>query len=421
MVCRVFGSTGLAAKVVIPDFKLAPDELSADGQWYGAYQVRHGVSIDRDTETAADSRLYTTEAVPAGTRFHCEVIVENGSDADKGLVLLGLRAFEKKLVTLGGGSSRGLGQVQLTITDCQEIPAGGSGLIDFLVSGDRLPVDEAARLGKITALRADLRENWGCKMHKRRFNEFTLSFTIRPQGPLLIKSGQESGADPTLLDMNFVRTHHSGLGNSTVYLPGSSLKGTLRSYAEKVARTLGEEKGTHFPPFSCNPLGTSASPGRTDYYCGKYLDKKGEQADKHRLACPICRTFGHTSLASHLRLSDAYPLDPLEPERMTWFEEANETEERDGVAIDRVSGAVAVGPFNLEVVTKGAFQGTLTLSNFQLWQLGLLAIVLRDLGQGRVPIGFAKSRGLGRVAVDYNRAEVAYPGRFRAEAAGHDL
>ncbi len=258
-------------------------------------------------------------------------------------------------------------------------------------------------------------------MHKRRFNEFTLSFTIRPQGPLLIKSGQESGADPTLLDMNFVRTHHSGLGNSTVYLPGSSLKGTLRSYAEKVARTLGEEKGTHFPPFSCNPLGTSASPGRTDYYCGKYLDKKGEQADKHRLACPICRTFGHTSLASHLRLSDAYPLDPLEPERMTWFEEANETEERDGVAIDRVSGAVAVGPFNLEVVTKGAFQGTLTLSNFQLWQLGLLAIVLRDLGQGRVPIGFAKSRGLGRVAVDYNRAEVAYPGRFRAEAAGHDL
>ncbi len=161
VVCRVFGSTGLAAKVVIPDFKLAPDELSADGQWYGAYQVRHGVSIDRDTETAADSRLYTTEAVPAGTRFHCEVIVENGSDADKGLVLLGLRAFEKKLVTLGGGSSRGLGQVQLTITDCQEIPAGGSGLIDFLVSGDRLPVDEAARLGKITALRADLRENWG--------------------------------------------------------------------------------------------------------------------------------------------------------------------------------------------------------------------------------------------------------------------
>ncbi|MBP6472068.1 MAG: CRISPR-associated protein [Chloroflexi bacterium] len=258
-------------------------------------------------------------------------------------------------------------------------------------------------------------------MHKRRFNEFTLNFTIRPQGPLLIKSGQESGADPTLLDMNFVRTHHGRLGDSTVYLPGSSLKGTLRSYAEKVARTLGEERGAHFPPFSCNPLGSSAHRGRDDYYCGKYLDKKGDQADKHRLACPICRTFGHTSLASHLRLSDAYPMDLLQPETMTWFNEANDTEERDGVAIDRISGAVAVGPFNLEVVTKGAFQGTLTLSNFQLWQLGLLAIVLRDLGQGRVPIGFGKSRGLGRVTVEYSQAEVAYPGRFSPQVNGRDL
>jgi CRISPR/Cas system CSM-associated protein Csm3 (group 7 of RAMP superfamily) len=259
-------------------------------------------------------------------------------------------------------------------------------------------------------------------MHKRRFNEFTLSFTIRPQGPLLIKSGQESGADPTLLDMNFVRTHHGALGDSTVYLPGSSLKGTLRSYAEKVARTLGEERGTHFPPFSCNPLGVSAQRGRDDYYCGRYLDnRKFDQVARHRLSCPICRTFGHTSLASHLRVSDAYPLDPLQPEAMTWFKEANATEERDGVAIDRISGAVAVGPFNLEVVTRGAFQGTLTLANFQLWQVGLLAIVLRDLGQGRVPIGFGKSRGLGRVAVEYERAEIAYPGRFRPQAAGHDL
>jgi CRISPR-associated RAMP protein (TIGR02581 family) len=160
-VCRVFGSTGLAAKVIIPDLNLEADEMSADGQWYGTYQVRHGVSIDRDTETAAEGRLYTSEAVPAGARFHCEIIVENGSPADQGLVLLGLRAFEKKLVTLGGGASRGLGQVQLTITDCREIPSGGEGLIEFLVSGASRLVDETARLAKISALRAELRDAWG--------------------------------------------------------------------------------------------------------------------------------------------------------------------------------------------------------------------------------------------------------------------
>jgi len=257
-------------------------------------------------------------------------------------------------------------------------------------------------------------------MHKRRFNEFTLTFAIRPEGPLLIKSGQESGADPTLLDMNFVRTQHMGLGESTVYLPGSSLKGTLRSYAEKIARTVGEGRKTQ-PPFSCNPLGRGKRPGASDYACGKYLEKEQEQTRQHKMACPICRTFGHTSLASHLRISDAYPINPAQTEDRTIFEQANRTEERDGVAIDRVSGAVAVGPFNLEVVTQGAFFGSLTLHNFQLWQLGLLAIVLRDLGNGLVPIGFGKSRGMGRVSVAYNRAEIAYPGRFGSQSNGFDF
>jgi CRISPR/Cas system CSM-associated protein Csm3 (group 7 of RAMP superfamily) len=255
-------------------------------------------------------------------------------------------------------------------------------------------------------------------MHKRRFNEFTLTFAIRPRGPLLIKSGQESGADPTLLDMNFVRTHHAAIGDRTVYLPGSSLKGTLRSYAEKIARTVGEGRSA-FPPFSCNPLGRSARPQANDYFCGQYLDKdEYSPADKHKYACPICRTFGHTSLAGHLRLSDAYPLDPADPAQMDILTLTNQTDERDGVAIDRVSGAVAVGPFNLEVVTQGTFFGSLTLHNFQLWQLGLLAIVLRDVSQGRVPIGFGKSRGLGRVEVEYRRAAVAYPGRFSLAADG---
>src|SRR3990172_9552844 len=108
-------------------------------------------------------------------------------------------------------------------------------------------------------------------MHKKMVNELRLSFSIAPRGPLLIKSGKESGADPTLLDMNFVRLHHAGLGRETVYLPGSSLKGTLRSYCEKIARTVGEGTNRQLP-FSCNPLGNSNKPG-AQYACGRYFDK----------------------------------------------------------------------------------------------------------------------------------------------------
>jgi len=216
-------------------------------------------------------------------------------------------------------------------------------------------------------------------MHKRLVNELRLDFDIAPQGPLLIKSGQEAGGDPTLLDMNFVRTTHADMG-WTVYLPGSSLKGAVRSYCEKIGRTVGLDV--------CNPL--------TDESCG---------AEIYQRLCPICRLFGHTVMAGHAWFSDAYPTAET-------IEAVNDTEERDGVAIDRISGAVAVGPFQLEVVTRGVFQARLTVRNFQLWQVGLLAVALRDMTDGRVPLGYGKSRGLGQVSLTYRKLQVSYPGQF---------
>lgn len=232
-------------------------------------------------------------------------------------------------------------------------------------------------------------------MHKKLVNELRLDFCIKPEGPLLVKSGRESGADPTLLDMNFVRTTHAELGR-TVYLPGSSLKGAIRSYCEKIGRTVGLNV--------CDPLDMKGAS------CGHQLERKAKTAsgaEIYRELCPICRIFGHTVMASHVHFTDAYPT------RET-VALVNETEERDGVAIDRVSGAVAVGPFQLEVVTRGEFAASLTLRNFQLWQVGLLAVAVRDLADQRVPIGFARSRGLGRVSLRYERLEISYPGQFHS-------
>jgi len=238
-------------------------------------------------------------------------------------------------------------------------------------------------------------------MFKRLFNELTLIFDLEPhEAPLLIKSGRESGADPTLLDMNFVRTAHPRTGEPAVFLPGSSLKGALRSCCEKIARTVKPGEDSHW---CCNPF-------QKDSFCGKRFDEdERPSADRYWGSCIACRTFGHTHMGSHVALSDAYPL--AEPR----------LEQRDGVAIDRISGAVAAGPFNLEVVTRGTFRVTLSLRNFQLWQVGLLTVALRELGQGRVPIGFGKSKGFGRMALTYRELEVAYPGRFSAHFDGHDL
>jgi CRISPR/Cas system CSM-associated protein Csm3 (group 7 of RAMP superfamily) len=109
--------------------------------------------------------------------------------------------------------------------------------------------------------------------------------------------------------------------------------------------------------------------------------------------------FGNTSIASRIRIEDAYPDNS----------KAVKTEERNGVAIDRVFGSVPVGPFNYQVCTAGEFKTKLHLKNFTLAQLGLIGLVLRDLNDGWFGLGFAKSRGLGTVKVKLNQAVIQYP------------
>jgi CRISPR/Cas system CSM-associated protein Csm3 (group 7 of RAMP superfamily) len=149
-----------------------------------------------------------------------------------------------------------------------------------------------------------------------------------------------------------------------------------------------------------NPNKLWANNPITDDYDYLPKNKSGKDgAEIHKLSSFTDRLFGNTSLASRLRIEDAYP-DPAKPVK---------TEERNGVAIDRVFGSVAEGPFNYQVCTAGEFQTKIHLKNFTLSQLGLIGLVLRDLNDGWFGIGFAKSRGLGTVQVKLNSAVVQYP------------
>lgn len=237
-------------------------------------------------------------------------------------------------------------------------------------------------------------------MHKRLFNEAVIKLTISPVGPILIKAG-EGASDPARPDMSFVRTSRDG--EPTVYLPGSSLKGVIRAHGERLARTVGDH-------IACDPLHKTNSCGARLQELDKpnKKEKKGEEAPKeadkllgarkHKESCFLCRMFGNTSLASHLQIADAYPAGECR------------TEERNGVAIDRVFGSViAGGLFNYETVTNGEFQTTIRLKNFTLAQLGLLALTLRDLAAERVRLGFGKSRGLGLVTARVDALTLRYP------------
>ncbi|MCG8352700.1 MAG: RAMP superfamily CRISPR-associated protein [Chloroflexales bacterium] len=264
-------------------------------------------------------------------------------------------------------------------------------------------------------------------MHKATFIEGTLQLTIQPNGPVLVKAGESGGADPTLPDMEFVRTKFRAAEPTEsddalphikggVYIPGPSLKGVIRVQCERICRSLdGPERyekaqarapdGDFIPPLADNSLLEDKDyqeyeKGGNDlkFSSGIYFNrlKSKDTALIYRRSSFVSQMFGHTSLAGRIRFADAYGKGVV-------------TEERNGVAIDRVYGSVAVGPFNYETVVAGSFPTRIDFKNVTLAQLGLLGLALRDLADGRIGIGFGKSRGLGRVKVAFDSLTLRYP------------
>lgn len=231
-------------------------------------------------------------------------------------------------------------------------------------------------------------------MFKQLVNECVIDLHIKVEGPVLIKSGLAQVGGP---DMAWVRVFRNG--REEVYLPGSSLKGVLRSHAERIARTLN-------PEAACDPF--------ADTSCGRIFDKRKEKPktpEAYRDACLICKLFGCTAFAGRLATTDAYAIGtPPEPVQ------------RDGVGIDRFTGGAARGAkFELEVITEGTFATTLHLRNFELWQLALLGFVLQDLADGLIRIGMGKSRGLGKVRGEVQQVRIDFLGPKAPQVVNGEL
>ncbi len=92
-VCQAFGSPWFSSKIQVRDALVTP--LS-----FAQYQVRDGVAIDRDTQTAADRFKYDYEVVPAQTRFAISILADNLTDAQIGMLCAGLRP---QVSRTGGG------------------------------------------------------------------------------------------------------------------------------------------------------------------------------------------------------------------------------------------------------------------------------------------------------------------------------
>lgn len=153
-------------------------------------------------------------------------------------------------------------------------------------------------------------------------------------------------------------------------IPGSSLKGSLRSAAERLLR----------------PLGASLACDVVADRCLARIRGREPTSEELESLCVLCRLFGNPYLGGRLILEDLV----AEDER---------TIVRDGVAIDRRELKQAQGlKYDYEVTPPGSrFRGRVRIDDPEAHETGLVLALLDLADQGLVTLGGGASRGLGRL------------------------
>ncbi len=225
--------------------------------------------------------------------------------------------------------------------------------------------------------------------HDKLHDRYTFTCTLKMETPLRISTGvasEETDAPVARLD-------------GQPYIPGSSLRGAIRSELERVLAAVGPDNGidscTLFDDDSCDKKYRDMI--REIEADRKSTDEKKKKKIDDFLAttlCPICRLFGATMFGSRLAVYDAKARK----------HDGILTQVRDSVAIHRDNGAAVDGAkFDYEVVEKAPsdFEFKMVGENLDDTDKRIVNIVLALLKNG-IHVGGKRSGGLGRVRLtDY--------------------
>ena len=180
------------------------------------------------------------------------------------------------------------------------------------------------------------------------------------------------------------------------FIPGSSMKGALRSHLERFAQAPAlEDTGlTSCLLYPEDPSAISAPECPSPGWIEESKDATTAEESDFEQLCHTCTLFGSPILAGKVRVPD------LELIRDTYD---GEVEIRDGVGIDRDRGRpVDSIKFDYEVVPSGtAFEFSLSIDSPDSAELGLAAIAIREMQEGRVSVGAQTTRGLGSCVLEH--------------------
>lgn len=217
--------------------------------------------------------------------------------------------------------------------------------------------------------------------------------TLELETPLRLSSGRASPAtDAPLMRDRAGRP----------FVPGSSLRGALRSQVERILAAVGSAAGLRSCTLFTEDDGDDACPTVSRPKQDHILEIEREEGDDAALLyledhlCDLCKLFGSPVYASRLVIEDVYPTDQGDLRDRLLV--------RDGVGIDRDTGRAAENvKFDFEVLDPGSNPLELALrmevENLTATDRKLLQAVFGLLQEG-LAVGGKRSAGLGRLRLD---------------------
>jgi len=325
--------------------------------------IRDGVRINRKYRSAEEKAKYDKETVFNGSMFQ-GIITINKTDKNAGqfndyleLIKIPFYNLNEGLTSIGGSSSRGLGLC--SVKECHFLIfdfTNPEHLTDFLLN-DFYDFD------KIKKYKKDLKlfHFGGYSGEKPPKDSYSMraDLIITTAEPLLISGPRTNDEE---VDFHFVKT------NNTYFIPGSSIKGPIRSRAEMILETL-------------------------------------EITNRRAI---IEKLFGSTEQKSKIQISDLFPKGEL---KMKWF---------DHNKIDRFTGGTMEGAlFTEKLVFDGKFHGIITVDKLSLPESKLLMQTFKDLYLEDIRIGYGKTRGYGKIKGEITKLSIY--GTDGSKISGIDL
>ncbi|KAA3657381.1 MAG: hypothetical protein DWQ04_28235, partial [Chloroflexi bacterium] len=344
------------------------------------------------------------------------------------LLAVALAEWEAGRGQLGGNVSRGLGRFKLKNLTYKETKLDtGDDLVAYLKAPNRAAVAQSISKWPgdlLTAARNRKLVNRDKNGRSQSIAggfitvKFNLQFTdlFLQHDPLVALL---SGFDHAPLIENLT---DDGLGKPL--LGGSSIRGVLRSQSGKIIRTLytdhclkiskanaGENFKENCP--SCSVLEDDALEPIAS--CTSRI-KQDDQVQHYEWAeedfCLTCQLFGNQERGSRLWVQDAHWLPN---EQISW-------QAQDFLAIDRFTGGGLDGAkFDAAPLTQAKFRAAITLNDPTAWELGLLALLLRDLAEKRITVGFGAAKGYGRFQATNFNWEIGFITDSDLKEAGNAL